>query len=246
MPSYHFKLIGSSQDSFRAMRKAMTGLPFDLRNRRGFVLDESAGQNRIKGKLYYLKTTNVKSINPKDLKPIETKAETLTECKFEVDQEHGLVASEDRRGELNVLFEQLDAMPDVHVNFEDLNLNLKDYVFELQSAFNKNEIRNVRIKDFQAREPMIGNASFKVLDTRESEKIVEKYAEQVEAVSVSFKLPDGRCNLTATKRGSLRFSDNAPDDLVRYARDLMPRFHEAEVETKEVLDPVAAKRKRKS
>ncbi len=245
MPSFHFKLLGASQESFRAMRRAMSALPFDARGRRGFVLDEGAGQNSVKGKLYYIKTANVKQINPKDLKPVETKTETLTECRFEVDQQHGLVASQDRRGELNVLFEQLDAMPDVHVTFEDLNLNLKDYVFELQSAFNKNEIRALRIRDYQAREPMAGNASFKVLDARESEKIVEKYSDRLDSVTVSFKLPDGRCNLTATRRGSLRFSDNAPDELVRYARDCMPRFHEAEVETTEVMDPVAARRKRR-
>lgn len=54
---------------------------------------------------------------------------------------------------------------------------------------------------------------------------------------VTLVMPDGRCSLTVTRRGDLRYSDNAPEELIRYARDCMPRFHEAEVETAEVATP---------
>ena len=40
-------------------------------------------------------------------------------------------------------------------------------------------------------------------------------------------------------------SDDAPDELLSFVKDLLPRFHEAEVETAQVVDPVAAKRKRR-
>jgi hypothetical protein len=92
---------------------------------------------------------------------------------------------------------------------------------------------------------MTCTGGFKVLDVREGEKLCERFSDQLEGVTLSFKLPSGKCNLTVTKKGSLRFSDDAPQDLIDYARQQLPRFHEAEVETAEIRDPVAAQRKRR-
>ncbi len=244
MRSFHFKVLVSSGDSFKAMRDAMAQLNYEARMERGFILGENA-PSRALGKYYYVKTNKTKSIDRKTLKPIEEKVESLAECKFDLDLKHGLVSVEERRGELNALFEALDAMPDVGVEFADLNVNLKDYVFELQHAFNKNEVRALRIKEYLARENMTCTGGFKVLDVREGEKLCEKFADQLEGITLSFKLPSGKCNFTVTKRGSLRFSDDAPQELIDYAREQLPRFHEAEVETAEIRDPVAAQRKRK-
>ncbi len=244
MRSFHFKALVSSGDSFKAMRRAMEELNYEARMERGFILGENA-PSRALGKYYYVKTSKQKAIDRKTLKPIEEKVESLAECKFDLDLQHGLVSVEERRGELNSLFEALDSLPDVSVEFGDLNINLKDYVFELQHAYNKNEIRTMRIKEYLARENMTCTGGFKVLDVREGEKLCEKFSGQLEGVTLSFKLPSGKCNLTVTKKGSLRFSDDAPQDLIDYARQQLPRFHEAEVETAEIRDPVAAQRKRR-
>ncbi len=244
MRAFHYKILVSSGESFKAMRRAMDELAYEARMERGFILAAGDASN-IDGKYYYVKTNKAKVIDRKTLKQVEEKSESLAECRFKLDLQHGLVGVEERRGELNALFEALDAMPDVGVDFADLNLNLKDLVFELQHAYNKNEIRSIRISQYLARENMTSSATFKILDVREGEKLCEKFAAQLEAVTISFKLPSGRCNFTVTKKGSLRFSDDAPQDLIDYARAQLPRFHEAEVETAEIRDPVAAQRKRK-
>ncbi|HRJ77916.1 MAG: hypothetical protein HPKKFMNG_01979 [Planctomycetes bacterium] len=243
MRALHFKILVSSGDSFKALRRAMEELAFESGMERGFVMGEGS-PSRVNGKFYYVKTSKTKSIDRKTLKPVEEKSEALAECRFGLDLQHGLVHVEERRGELNALFEALDAMPDVGIEFADLNVNIKDYVFELQRAYNKNEIRNLRIKDYLARENMLASATFKMLDVREGEKLCEKFALQLDAATLSFKLPSGRCQFTVTRKGSLRHSDDTPQELVDYARELLPRFHEAEVETTEIRDPVAAQRKR--
>ena len=164
-----------------------------------------------------------------------------------------IVAAETREGEVyGRLLEKLEAAREalggrVYDALGELvdGVALKDLVFELQHAYNKNEIRSIRISQYLARENMTSSATFKILDVREGEKLCEKFAAQLEAVTISFKLPSGRCNFTVTKKGSLRFSDDAPQDLIDYARAQLPRFHEAEVETAEIRDPVAAQRKRK-
>ena len=150
-----------------------------------------------------------------------------------------------RRGELNALQEALDAMPDVHVEFEELNLNLLALLFDVQRAYKKNVVKSLRLKDYLARENMLANATFKLIEPTEAEKLAEKFSDQLQAFTLTLKLPDGACALTVTKNGSVRASDDAPEDLLRFVKDLLPAHHEAEVETTEVRDPVAARRTRK-
>lgn len=191
----------------------------------------------VRGKLLYVKTRVVKSIDRSTLKPMEAKEETLQEVLFELDLQRGMVSVEGPRSGLNVLFEALDAMPGVAVEFSDLNLSLKDYVFEMQHAFNKNAIRVIKVKDYLARENVTGSPSFKLLDVQDGEKLVEKWNDQAEAVKLDFKLPSGRVSFGVKKRGTLSFTDDTPQELMDYARGQLPRFHEAEVETAEVRDP---------
>jgi len=245
MRALHYKMMICGQPSFRAIGATLPQLTYEPGMQRGFLLSKESNQNRVKGRYIYTKLGKLVRIDPESLEPTEEATESLAECRFELDQQKGLAMVEQRRGELNALYEALDAIPDANVEFEDLNLNLLDLMFEVQGAYKKNEVKTLRIKDYLARENMLANASFKILDRQEGDKIAEKFSDQLEAFTLTLKLPDGACALTVTRKGTVRASDDAPDELLLLIKDLLPRFHEAEVATAEVVDPVAAKRKRK-
>ncbi len=245
MRAFHYKLLVCGQPSFRVIRDTLPQLAYEPGMERGFLLANENTQNRVKGRYIYTKIGKVVKIDADSLEPKEEPTESLAECRFELDQQKGLVAVEQRRGELNALYEAIDAVPDVHAAFEDLNLNLSELLFEVQGAYKKNTIKSLRIKDYLAREHMLTSATFKVIEPTEGEKLAERFSDQMEAFTLTLKLPDGACALTVTRNGSVRTSDDAPDELLLFVKDLLPRFHEAEVETAEVVDPVAARRKRK-
>lgn len=245
MRALHYKFMVCGQPSFRSIRDTLPQLAYEPGMQRGFLLSKESNQNRLKGRYIYTKINKLVRIDADSLEPVEEAAETLAECRFELDQQKGLVMVEQRRGELNALYEAIDSIPDVTCEFEELNLNLVDLMFEVQGAYKKNTIKSLRIHDYLAREHMMTNASFKILEPQDGEKIAEKFADQLDAFTLTLKLPDGACALTVTRKGSVRASDDAPDELLLFVKDLLPRFHEAEVETAEVVDPVAAKRKRK-
>jgi hypothetical protein len=245
MRALHYKLLVCGQPSFRVIRDTLPQLAYEAGMERGFLLAKESTQNRVKGRYIYTKVGKVVSIDADSLEPKEEPVESLVECRFELDQQKGLASVEQRRGELNALYEALDAIPDAHVAFEELNLNLAELMFEVQGAYKKNSVKSLRIKDYLAREHMLTSATFKVLEPTEGEKLVERFSDQIEAFTLTLKLPDGKCDLTVTKKGSVRASDDAPDELLLFVKDLLPRFHEAEVETVELADPIAAHRKQK-
>lgn len=245
MRALHFKLLVCGQPSFRVIRDTLPQLAYEPGMERGFVISKESTQNKVKGRYIYTKVGKVVSIDADSLEPKEEPTESLAEGRFELDQQKGLVSVEQRRGELNALYEALDALPDAHVAFEELNLNLAELLYEVQGAYKKNSIKSIRIKDYLAREHMLTSATFKVLEPSDGEKLVERFSDQIEAFTLTLKLPDGACALTVTKRGSVRAGDDAPDELLLFVKDLLPRFHEAEVETVEVADPIAAQRKRR-
>lgn len=244
MRTFHYKMMVAGQPSFRVMKSTLPQLEYQPGMQRGFLMSAESNQNRLKGKYIYTKIGKLVKIDPDSLEPVEEAIETLAMAHFEINQQKGLVSVEQRRGELNALFEALDAIPDANVSFEELNLNLLDLIFEVQGAYKKNSIKTVRIRDYLAREDMLTNATFKILAPQDGERIMEKFSDQLEAVTLTLKLPDGACSLTITRKGTVKASDDIPDELLLYVKDLLPRFHEAEVETAEVVDPVAAPRKR--
>ncbi|MBK9976253.1 MAG: hypothetical protein IPP14_15920 [Planctomycetes bacterium] len=245
MRAFHYKLLVCAQPSFRSIRDTLPQLAYEAGMQRGFLLDKDSNQNRVAGRYVYTRVGKVVVLDPKTLQPKETPTESLAESKFELDQQKALVMCQARRGELNALQEALDAMPDVHVEFEELNLNLLALLFDVQRAYKKNVVKSLRLKDYLARENMLANATFKLIEPTEAEKLAEKFSDQLQAFTLTLKLPDGACALTVTKNGSVRASDDAPEDLLRFVKDLLPAHHEAEVETTEVRDPVAARRTRK-
>ena len=245
MRALHYKLMSCGQPSFRVIRDALPQLSYEPGMARGFLLGKESNSNRVKGRYIYTRIGKVVHIDPESLEPKEEATESLAECRFEVDQQKGLAMVEQRRGEMTALYEALDSIPNASFEFEDLNLNLLDLMFEVQGAYKKNEVKTLRIREYLARENMLANASFKILEKQDAEKIAEKFSDQLDAFTLKLKLPDGAVELTVTRKGSVRMSDDAPDELLLYVKDLLPRFHEAEVETAQAMDPIAAKRKRK-
>jgi hypothetical protein len=245
MRSHHYQLFSCSQTGFRRIRELLPELAWQRGLERGFVLDEQIGSaTRLRGRYIYTKHAKAARLDPETLQATEEAVQTLVDCRFELDQQKGLVMAEQRRGELSALYEALDALPDVHASFEELNLILAPLLFEVQSAYKKNTVKSIRIKDYLAREHMLTSATFKIMEPQDAERLVERFADQLEAFTLTLKLPDGGINLTVGRKGSVRASDDAPDELLLFAKDLLPRFHEAEVETTEVRDPVAARRRK--
>jgi hypothetical protein len=245
MRAFHYKSMTCGQPSFKAIRDTLPSLSYEAGMQRGFLLNKDSTLNRVRGQYVYTKLGKLAKIDPETLQVTEEAVESLAECRFELDQQKGLAMVEQRRGELNALHEAVDSIPDANVEFEDLNINVAELMFEVQRAYKKNVIKTLRIRDYLARENMLANASFKVLEPQDGEKIAEKFSDQLEAFTLTLKLPDGACALTVTRKGTVRASDDAPDELLLFVKDLLPRFHESEVETAEVVDPIAAKRKRR-
>lgn len=245
MRAFHYKLMNCGQPSFRSVRETLPQIAWEAGSQRGFLLDKDSNQNLVAGRYVYTKVGKAVSLDAETLQPKETPTETLAECKFELDQQKGLAMAQQRRGELNALHEALDSIPEVSIEFSDLNLNLTGLMFDVQRAYRKNEVKSLRIKDYLARENMLANATFKLIEPQEAEKLAERFSEQLQAFTLTLKLPDGACALTVTRNGTVRASDDTPEDVLRFVKDLLPAHHEAEVETTEVRDPVAARRKRK-
>lgn len=245
MRAFHYKILVCGQQSFRSIRETLPELAWQTGQERGFILDKDSTGHRVAGRYIYTKVGKQNVLDPETLQAKETETQSLSECRFEIDQQKALVMAQTRRGELEALFEALDSMPGVTCEFTDLNLNLTALLFDLQRAYKKNDVKSLRLKDYLARENMLANATFKLIEPQEAEKLAEKFSDQLQAFTLTLKLPDGACAITVTKNGSVRASDDAPEDLLRYVKDLLPAHHEAEVETTEVRDPVAARRKRK-
>ena len=241
MRTFHYKLMVAGQLSFRLIKSTLPDLEYQPGAQRGFLMSKETSQNRVKGKYIYTKIGKSVSIDPESLEPVENAIETLAMAHFELDQQKGLVRVEQRRGELNALYEALDAIPEAQVEFEELNLNLYEMAEEIAKNYKKNEVKTIRIKDYLARENMLANTTFKMLDPQDSWRIMEKFSDQLDAVTFTLKLPDGACSLKITRKGSVSASDDTPDELLLYVKDLIPSFHESEVETAEVVDPVAPK-----
>ena len=245
MRAMHYKILVCGQQSFRMIRETIPDLAWQAGQQRGFVLDKDNSQFRVAGRYVYVKAGKQNVLDPDTLQTKEAPTESLCECRFELDLQKSLVMAHARRGELAALFEALDSMPEVSVDFNDLNLNLTALLFEIQRVYKKNEVRSLRIKEYLARENMVASATFKLIEPQQAEKLAERFADQLLAFTLSLRLPDGACALTVTKNGSVRASDDAPEDLLRYVKDLLPAHCEAEVETTQVRDPMAARRKRK-
>lgn len=237
MRSFHYKLMVCGQPSWRVIREALPELAYTPGMTRGFLLDKDNTVNRVAGRYIYTRVGKTVTLDKDSLQPKETPLETLEDCKFELDQQKGLACVHTRRGDLWALFEAIDTIPDASIELLDLNLNLKALLFDVMRGYKKNRVKTIRIRDYLARENMLSNSTFKLLEAQDAEKLVERFKDQLEAVSLALKLPDGPCTLGITRNGTVRASDDTPEDLLRFVKDLLPAHHESEVETVELQNP---------
>lgn len=230
--NYQIMVCGGS--SFRSINETLEKLEYEAPMERGFLIAPESNVNRIKGRFVHTIYGRTTSLDPDSLEEVSEQVESLAEVRFELDQKKGLVSVEGPRSGLGIVWEALETIPDVHTAFEDLRLNLKDLLFELQGAYKKHTVKSLKIRDYLAREHMLTSGSFKVLEPQDAEKIVEKYADQLDAFTLGLKLPDGAVAITVTRKGVVRASDDTPDEVLMFIKDLLPQFHEAEVETTEI------------
>ncbi len=247
MITKHFKIFVCGGASFRAIREALPTLEYKSGMKQGLLVHQLTPSmfgedvNTVRARYIFTVYGQTIELDPDSLEEYQQPTESLADARFELDQKKGLVSVEQRRGDFHPVYEMLESLPNVHVAFEDLNLNLRDLMFELQGAYKKNTVKTLRIKDYLARENMLASASFTVLEEQDAEKIAEEFDDQLEAFTLKLKLPDGACSITVTRKGSVRASQDMPDEVLEFVKDLIPQFHEAEVETTEVHSPVGAK-----
>lgn len=236
MQTFHYKRLIAGDLAKRLMVEGVKAAGwFGKGCKRGFSI-HTADEREIMGAFAWRETVVIPTLDEESLEDRDTTKDVLKKTVFRVLFSKGLIRA-DSRANLGVLYDIFDEMPGVAIAFEELNLNLEDYTFEVQSAYKRNEIDGVKIRDYLSRDHMLASPTFKILEPVESEKIVEKYSDQLESVKLKFKLPDGVVTATITRKGTLRISDDAPDEMVMFMVDLMPRFDEHEVETAEVVDP---------
>lgn len=197
----------------------------------------SIGQfdKKILGGCYvWRETIAVETIDEDSLEVIEKGVRRLQKAHFILSFGESYVRVE-KKAHFGILFDALDALKGVHLEFEDYQIDLEGMVSEIQRAWKKNRIESIGIKNYLARENMMTDATFKMLEPT-GEKIIEKFDDQVSSVKLLLKLPDGDCPLTVTRDGSIRTSDDAPDDVLMFVRQIMPHHDVPDVETVEVAD----------
>lgn len=233
--SEHYKLLIVSGDGFKRLREELVKYEWSEELGYGFKITEN-DTNRVRGTCVYRAPKKLKDFDPE--KGWEERYITVRSTfAFELNQTKGLVMVQGRRGDLGVLFGLLDAIPLLHIVFDELRLNLHDLMYEVQRAYKRNKVYAFKIADYLARENMLASASFKVLDEHDGEKIADKFSDQLDAFVLKLKLPDGPVSLRVSRKGSVSASDDTPDELMLFVRELIPRFHEAEVETVVAVKP---------
>ncbi len=198
----------------------------------------SIGQfdKKILGGCYiWRETIEIDTVDEDSLEDIKREIRRLQKAHFILSFGEAYVRVQ-KKAHFGILYDAFDRMKDVHLEFEAFQIDLEGMVFEIQSAYKKNQIAGIGIKDYLAREQMITDATFKPLEAMVGENVIEKFSDQIKSVKLQMALPDGPCPLTITRDGSVSLGDDAPDELLMFVRQMMPRFDVPDVETAEVVE----------
>lgn len=233
MKTHHHKQL-IIEDFCRDALQACLGNPKDKRMwwkdaDKGFSIGQ-CDNTKIRGKYIWKDTAQVDSIDPETLEPIKKDVKHLCAAPFELNfaKQHMRV---DKKAHFEIVQIALETIENAQFGLVDYEINLPQMVFEIQGAWKKNRIETLGIQDYLARENMIADASFKILEDLDAEKLVEKFDDQLKSVKLVLALPDGKVQLTVTRDGQIRVSDDAPEEIIMFVRDVMPQFHEPAVET---------------
>jgi hypothetical protein len=225
----NYKIMHCSQDSFEAALNEIAENPMAPDAPEGFALT-SHEDNRLTGIYTYPRTKKVKRLDEKGELEIVGVVD-IQRCRFCLNQRKGLAYVEGARGHFPVLYERLDEAQDVRITFEDYHLDLAEIYHEFAGNFPKHRVKSLKIKDYLAKENMIGTPTFQVLEPAEAFTLVERFKDKLQAFSLAIKMPDGTVSLKIDKRGTVWASDDAPEELLMYAQDSVVRYHEEEIET---------------
>ncbi len=228
MKAYHFKKLICGNATRDVLLDSLHAGTWYKGADSGFSIGQY--DKKILGGCYiWRETIQVDTIDEDTLEEIERPVRRLQKAHFILSFGKAYVRVE-KKAHFGILYDALDALKGVHLEFEAFQIDLEGMVSEIQSAYKKNYITGIGIKDYLAREQMITDATFKPLEVDVGEKVIEKFSDQIKSVKLQMKLPDGPCPLTVTRDGSVSMGDDAPDDLLMFVRDIMPRFDVPDVE----------------
>ncbi|MCK6440820.1 MAG: hypothetical protein L6Q71_11560, partial [Planctomycetes bacterium] len=105
----------------------------------------------------------------------------------------------------------------------------------LRDSYGKIDLRTLRIKDYLGREGLMTTASFKLMEPSKEDEIMRRFSDAILGFSVSIMTDVGRKSLSVAKNGSVRASEDVPEDIIEAVLGYLPQFHEeVEVETVEI------------
>lgn len=229
MKAYHFKKLICGNATRDVLLDSLHAGTWYKGADSGFSIGQF--DKKILGGCYiWRETIQVSTVNEDTLEDMERAVRRLQKAHFILSFGEAYVRVE-KKAHFGILFDALDTLKGVHLEFEAFQIDLEGMVFEIQSAWKRNDIESIGIKDYLAREQMITDATFRPLEAMVGEKVIEKFGDQIKSVKLQMKLPDGPCPLTVTRDGSVSLGDDAPDELLMFVRQIMPRFDVPEVET---------------
>lgn len=229
------KLMVIGGPSWSALIDALPQLTWNKGALRGFVL-HTCDSKRVIGGYAWRKKIELETHDEETLQPTVTHKRVVAKTAFALDFQKGLIWADSVAG-MNALHEAMDEIPNVNVEFEQLNLNLAEMLEELQGAYKKQIVTGLKINDYlDSKQDLTASPMFKLLDPANEWKVIDKFKGQLGAIRSTIKLPDGASSLTIRRTGAVSYGEHIPEELMMFVRDILPRFHESEVETAEVVD----------
>lgn len=238
MITHIHKLFIAGKHTQRLLVNALPQLHWQKGMNRGFSL-HTCDAKKVIGAFAWRQKLELESHDEETLAPTVTSKTVVCKTAFTIDFNKGLVWADKAPG-ITQLYEALDSIPDATLQFDDLNLNLEELYSEFSGAYKKQQVTGLKLADYLAEKgDLLASPMFKLLDPAVEWKLIEKFSDQLKAIRATLKLPDGACSVTIHKGGKVQVGDTAPDELLMFLRDILPRFHEAEVETVAAEDPTS-------
>lgn len=242
MSSIHAKRLKVSKTSFDKMKEHFEGGTYKYNAKRGtgYLLDKDlAGFFDMKprvgvmvGKFMYLQTYKAQGVDRNTLEPEEKKVEVTKRVDFEINLNKQLIIVDEKSADIDKLLDEAEGMADVGFLAETFDVDVIEHFKALEELSPKNalELTSIRIVDYQGREGLIATGNFKLLETAKRDAIFKTHQDSARAYTATIETEEGPQNITVTSRGSVRYSQDFPENLLEAAVGSLPAFQREEAE----------------
>lgn len=166
---------------------------------------------RVYGKLLHRHLQEITTVNPESWEPEKRSVEVNEVFDFRLIRSRGLVGVQGRKGDVGVLAAALDAAK-IWVELVPIELDLVGILETLRSSYQLHDVKAVRIEDFLAhKDELLTSASFKLLEREFTDRVIQKYSDQLGAFTLAVKLADGACSVKVTRDGTVSLGDDQPE-----------------------------------